>query len=158
MNRKWMWVCALIGAAILMPIGARVRAEDEKGKPELEKVMEQIDKVYKQIGRWVKDPKNNEKALAKLEDMQRLTVQAKGMTPAHAAKVPEAERAKFVKEYRAMMGNMLRQELDLEDQLLEGQNDKAAETVKTLKELEENGHKEFRPKKEGEGKKHDQGG
>jgi hypothetical protein len=61
--------------------------------------------------------------------------------------VSDADRPKHEADYRGMMVNLLRAELDLEEQLIDGKNDKAAETLKSIDELQDQGHKDFQPPK-----------
>lgn len=54
----------------------------------------------------------------------------------------------WLTDYQTIMSNLLRGELDLEEQLRNNQNDKAAETFKSLKGFEDEGHEEFRNKED----------
>jgi hypothetical protein len=127
-------------AAASQPVA---KAQDPKA---LEHEMEAVEKAYRALKRLVKDPKKTDAALAQVSAMQQHTLIAKDMVPAMAASKPEAERAQFIAKYRAAMGNVLKQELLLEEQILAGQTEKALETYESLKKLEADGHREFKPK------------
>jgi soluble cytochrome b562 len=151
-----IWTLSAAAAAIIMTGATLARAQEVQlpgqiptqtpPPPTLEKEMQAIEKPYKQLGRYVKDATKNQRSLSLIADMEQHTLVAKGMTPKIPKSVPEDQHAKYLSDYRAMMVNMVREELDLEEALIEGKNDKAAESIKALHDIEEQGHKEFKPK------------
>ena len=67
------------------------------------------------------------------------------MIPKTAATQPADSKEKFVADYRKMMNEVLKSEMDLEQQLIAGDNAKAADTVKQLRGMEKDGHKAYQP-------------
>ena len=103
---------------------------------------------YKLIRAQVADPTKNASTLAAVVDLEQHTLAAKGAVLRTAATMPTAEEQKAKQaDFQGDMVTLLRYELDLEDALLAGKNDKAVKAVADLHDLEGEGHKEFRPKK-----------
>jgi hypothetical protein len=101
-----VWVLfagVILAAAIAVRPPAALAAEDTP----LAKQMEQIQDAQKKLRKTVKDPAQNAASLEALTAMQQATVASKALVPARAAKVPEADRAKFVAAYRKEMVAML---------------------------------------------------
>jgi hypothetical protein len=158
--RVWMLVSTLAAAMALGPITSWTRADDaapKGGKSEsLEKDMSRMGRALRKLTAQVKDPAQNASSLALLAEMEKACIDAKDLTPALAATQPADKRANFISDYRAMMVNLLRDFLDLEELLVDGKNDKAPDAIKTIVEAMKEGHKEFRkPEKDEE---HEGGG
>lgn len=117
------------------------------GLVSLHREMESMGRSFKTLQKQITDPAQNASSLALLGDLQQHTVLAKNAAPPKMPTVSDAERPKHNADYRGMMLNLLRQELDLEEQLLDGKNDKAVETLKAMDVLQDQGHKDFQPKK-----------
>jgi hypothetical protein len=67
--------------------------------------------------------------------------------PPLVAALPAADQAARIVEYKKELGKLLRQELDLEEQLLDGNNAKAAETLAAMQATQQEGHRGFRPQR-----------
>lgn len=120
-------------------------AAEKKGDSELGKAMEDMGKALKAIKKNVKDPTKNEESLKLVAKCQQDALTSKGLLPAMLTKVPEADKAKTLAGYRKMMADTIAALCKLEGQLLDGKNDEAAETLKTLKTLEDDGHEKYNP-------------
>jgi hypothetical protein len=95
----------------------------------------------------VSDESKNASTLKAVMELEQHTLTAKSAVPHSATTMPTApENQQKLVDFQDMMANVLRQELDLEQQLRANQNDKAAATVDALKGLESQGHSEFRPR------------
>jgi soluble cytochrome b562 len=113
----------------------------------LEREMKAMSHDLKTIRGQVKDPTKNASTLAAVQDLEQHTIAAKSATPHVATTQPTpAANAAVKTDYQGDMINLLRHELDLEDALLTNDNDKAAKAADDLHDLEDQGHKEFRPK------------
>lgn len=117
----------------------------------LEREMSTMGRVFRRLQAQVKDKSQNEASLAAVAQFEQATLASKGAVPPAIAKLAEPERAKQLLEYRNMMVNLLQQALDLEEQLLAGDNTKAAATLVAMDEIQKQGHKEFRPAAGGRG-------
>src|SRR5260370_4065521 len=98
------------GAALTLPLASwsrRALADEPKEtkgtKSELRNQMEDMDDDFKKLKRTCRKAEQNEQSLKLLTAIQQRCVTCKELTPERAAKVPEADRAKFVKEYRREM-------------------------------------------------------
>lgn len=162
-RRAWLLstIPAVVALATTVTFITAARADDAKpagvehaeehhgpgGANPLHEAMEGMGKVFKAIKAQVSDPTKNESSLQLVEDLERRTLAAKAMTPRGATTRPTNEQPKYVADYRTDMANLLRVELELEEALLDNQNDKATEAVKTMGDMMAEGHKEFRPKR-----------
>jgi hypothetical protein len=155
-NRKWLLVIAVCGSvAVTVPAlhadddeGGGKTAAAPAGNVSMEKEMGAMSKALKIISKQVADPTKNSSTLAAVLDLEQHTVAAKGAALRTAATMPTAD-AKAAKQadFQGDMVTLLRHELDLEEDLLANENDKAVKAVADLHDLETQGHKEFRPKK-----------
>src|SRR4051794_34331441 len=96
------------GLGIQTARAAVAAAQDEKESKEkkvadldteLAKQMEVIDGGMKKLRRSLRKAESNKESLETIEKVHAAAVKSKDMVPARAAKVPEAERAKFVAAY-----------------------------------------------------------
>src|SRR4051812_15319264 len=135
----------LLGTTILFSFGAD--EPREAGKQDLHHNMEAMEKPFKQLGKQISDSSKNESSLQLVLQLQQLTLASKSQIPRKVDRMPATQQAEAKSDYRQMMVNLLRQELDLEEQLINGDNKKAAETVAAMDQLQKDGHAEFRPKR-----------
>jgi hypothetical protein len=127
--------------------GGGMRGQGGRGNApvNLEREMETMGRAFKRLQAQIKDKTQNESSLAQITIFEQSALACKGAVPPAVAKLGEQERAKQLHDYRNMMVNLLQQALDLEEQLLAGDNTKAADTLATMDEIQKQGHKEFRP-------------
>lgn len=112
--------------------------------PDLEHLMESMEKAQRAITRDVKEKNATESTLKAIADMQRDALAAKGAVPEAIAKLTGEAKTKALASYRGMMNNIVRQLLDLEDVVGEKKYAEAEEILTAIKEIEKQGHKEFR--------------
>ena len=158
MKRTKTGLMMLLGLAVLAGIPGGVAlglAQDETKQDEaktagakttdteLAKQMEIIDEGLKKLRRSLRKPDTNKESLETISQVQAAAVASKALTPAKAAKLPDAERQKFVAAYRKDMAAMIVQLLNMEIAVLEGNNDKAMEIHKKMKDIEDEGHKKY---------------
>lgn len=149
---------ALLGSSLVVPA---IRAADQQPEApqgpggrrhekhtELGDHMEKMGRAFRALGRQVKDASKNEDSL-KLVEIIRTNAQATvDLKPEKTKDVPEDEQAQFLANYQKSMKGFLADVDKLEAALKAGNNDQAAELVKTLKKDMDNGHKKFRKKKD----------
>jgi hypothetical protein len=111
----------------------------------LEREMSAMDRAFKALQGQIKDKTRNAASLTLVTQLQVATVNSKQAAPPMVNRAPEADRPKMAAEYRSMMLNLLREELDLEEELLKDDNAKAADTLASIDEIQKQGHKEYRP-------------
>jgi len=113
----------------------------------LERNMEGMERAFKKLQSQISDPAQNASSLELITQMQQQTLASKSQTPKLVSQLPEDQRVKQLAEYRMMMVSLLQQELELENHLLNNENDKAAESLKSIDQLQKDGHKDFRKDK-----------
>ena len=112
--------------------------------PNLGGDMRAMGQAFQKIVAQYKDPTQNDSTLTYLATFESNVALAKGVLPPTINAMPEADRPKATEQYRLDLRNLLRASLDLEDEILSGDIDKAAASVKTMQDLEKSGHAEFR--------------
>lgn len=156
LNRIWVrsgFVVAVMGLTVSPALLTSARAEEGKpatppaGADDLHHGMEAMGKTFKALKGQINDPTKNQSSLALVEELEKQTLAAKGMTPRGASTRPTDERAKYLADYRIDMANLLRGEIELEEALIDGKQDKVAEAFQSLVDQMTEGHKAFRPKR-----------
>jgi soluble cytochrome b562 len=121
--------------------------EDEKKvkdlDTELAKQMETIDEGMKKLRRSLRKPESNKESLEWIEKIEKAAAKSKDLVPARAAKVPEAERAKFVEAYKKDMDTFIKSVGEMKAAVKDGKNDQAQDIYKTLKTQEDKGHEKY---------------
>jgi hypothetical protein len=143
-------------AAFALPLASisrRAMAEEPKKeekvqKSELNNQMEDMDEIFKKLRRSIRKSDQNEQSLKLIQEIQTKAVACKDMVPTKAAKVPEADRAKFVTAYRKEMAAVIIDMCQMEQALLDGDNAKAQEIYKAIGEREDKDHDQFMQKDE----------
>ena len=133
-------VCSLLAA---LPATGVFTAEAVADDTELATQMEEMQAQLKKLRKTVKDPAQNKESLEILAKFQQATLASKSQTPAKAKNVPEAERAKFLAGYRKEMAMLLQHLLQIEVAIVDGDNAKAEELFKGLKQIEDDGHEKY---------------
>ena len=154
MNKKLISLTA--AALFAIPVAqfaarpaAAVAAEEKKvQKSELHEHMEDIDDLLKKLRKTCRKAESNEESLKLITDIQELMIKSKALIPTKAAKIPEADRAKFVTEYRKEMAATIMQFCEMERAILDGDNGKAQEIYKAIVEREDKDHDQFMQKDE----------
>jgi hypothetical protein len=124
-------------------------AQDDKEKKvpdldtELSKQMEVIDSGVKKLRRSLRKPESNKESLETIEKVHAAAVKCKDMTPAMAAKIPEADRAKWVENYKKDMATFIKTVEEMQAAVKDGKNDKALELHQSLKKQEDKGHEKY---------------
>ena len=138
--KKSLGVLLLSGLMLAVVPATHVRGADDTP---LAKAMEEMQDELKKLRKSIKSAGENAASLASLDKIQAATVASKGLVPAKAAKMPEAEKAKFVAAYRKDMAALLEHLCKIEVALVDGDNTKAEELFKGVKKLEDDGHEKY---------------
>jgi len=138
----------LLSAVLAFPLTFAVRAEGPK-KPaqeetELEGKMEKMGQAWKKLKRQVTDASKNADSLQLVATIRASAEEAVKLTPAKAADIPEAERAKFVADFRADMKEFLTELGKLDAALKADQNVEAAKLLAKIGAMQKAAHKEFK--------------
>lgn len=109
----------------------------------LEQNMKKLNGGLKRLRRDIKDATKNETSLATILDMENAIQACKAIDPPLAAKKAEADRPKFIAEYRKTLIGVEKDLLDVESALLDGDNAKAGESLKKVATAEDPAHEKF---------------
>ena len=140
----------ILGLAVLIALFASfaLHAQEPKKQPkeetELEGKMEKMGKAWKQLKRQVKDVSKNAESLELVATIRAASEEASKLTPAMAADIPAADRAKFVADYQAGVKKLIVELGKLEAALKADKNDEAVKLVADIGALQKAGHKEFK--------------
>lgn len=112
--------------------------------------MKSMGHAYKMIRSQVKDPTKNASTLAAVLNMEQHTLAAKSATPPVLGNdhPTAAEVAKTKAAFEVEMITLVRRELDLEVALLANDQSQAIKDAAALHSVQEQGHREFKPKDE----------
>jgi soluble cytochrome b562 len=143
-----MRISHLILAALLaLPLPFLMRAEQPKQPQEetaLEEKMDVMGAAFRKLKRQVGDAAQNAASLKLVAAMRTAAEEAVKLAPAKAADVPEAERPRFVADYRAKMSDLLVALEKLSQALQANNNDQAVRLVSEIGVMQKVGHKVFK--------------
>jgi hypothetical protein len=111
----------------------------------LEREMENMGRAFRRLQSTVKDKSQNAATLEAIQAFEAAAVASKSAVPPMVARMPEDQRQPQLAKYRQMMVNLLIEAVNLEDQILAGDNAKAAEHLAAMDDLQKRGHADFRP-------------
>jgi hypothetical protein len=126
-----------------------VRAEDAKkdDQTELGGHMEKIGGAWRAIKRQVADASKNEDTLKRLAVIKDNMNAALKLQPEKTADLPEADRAKFVANYKDSLKNEMALVAKVEAAVKAGDNAGAAKLVADVDQAQKDAHKEFKKAK-----------
>lgn len=134
----------VLAAVMALSFVAAPQARAADDSP-LAKAMDDMGAHYKAIKKIIKDPAKNEETLVLIDKSLAAALLSKQHMPKVVEKAPAAEKAKMIAGYRKMMAQVIAAYCKLEEQIVDGKNEEAAETLKSLKDLEEKGHEVYNP-------------
>jgi soluble cytochrome b562 len=106
--------------------------------------MQAMSKIFRLLQDQVGDTSRNASTRALAADMEWSTLSAKEAVPLGTLILPESEKTTLLDGYRRQFIKLMRQELDLEEQLLNNDNRAAAKTLAAMEDTENEGHEKFR--------------
>jgi hypothetical protein len=123
--------------------GGKGHGEKHEEHGPLEERMHAMEDAIRALRRSLRDPAKSADSLASLGKLQTDLIAAKSETPRMAAKVPDAERAKFVADYRREMLRMLELSIAVEKAVLDEKQEAALAAFEELRGLEDPAHARF---------------
>jgi len=123
------------------PCGAPAVADDDDTP--LVQEMEQLDAAMEFLKRSILDAAQDARSLEQVVIAEQACLASKQRTPRMAAGLPDAERARFVADYRRGMIALLAGLLELETALLDGDRERARAAWKKLDRMKDEGHDAF---------------
>jgi hypothetical protein len=106
--------------------------------------MQAMNRVFNLLKEQARDPSQNRSSIALVADLEWSTFSAKEAVPLRSAILPDEARRAMVDGYRRQFLKLLREELDLEEALLNNDNRAASALVAAIEVTENEGHDKFR--------------
>jgi len=106
--------------------------------------MQAMNRIFNLLREQAKDPAQNRSSLALVADLEWSTFSAKEAVPLRSMILTDAERKAMLDGYRRQFLKLMRQELDLEEALLNNDNRAAAALIAAIEVTENEGHDKFR--------------
>lgn len=146
-------ICAVAGVAALGTITASAQdagtreapAERRGGAMNLEGAMKLMERSYKAIARQIDDPGKDELTLRAISNLQSGAAASKAFLPHEVEEKSGDDRTAALAEYRKLLLETLKLAVQFEEELLAGKRDEARSTLQKIHQMEEDGHKKFRP-------------
>jgi hypothetical protein len=129
------------------PAPAAPAAAKEDDDTELGDKMDKVNGAYKKLRKLLPDATQNEASLAQVAIIHASAEDALKLTPAKAADLPEADRAKFVSDFQAEMKKFIGKVDDLAAALKANDNATAQKIFADMGQEEKDAHKQFRKQK-----------
>ncbi len=137
-------VLLLAAIAVASPAADERKGEQAEVVTELGEQMDRMSTAFRKLRRQAGDAASNESSLGYVATMRQAAEAALALTPAKAADVPEADRAKFSEGYRAQMNKLIAALGNLEAAFKAGDNATALKLVSELGALQKSGHREYK--------------
>lgn len=150
--RTSLLIATLALATFSLPLRAQPAPGPGAGAPakeetELDHKMEDMNGAFRKLRRQISDASSNASSLELVAKLRKASEESVALIPAKAARVPEADREKFVADYQAKMKEFIAEVDKLKTALEAGKNDEAAAILNKLNSLQKSGHREFRVQK-----------
>jgi cytochrome c556 len=141
--------CGALSAETTPPPAPAADAHAHDHTP-LEDQMSAMRGAFNKLRKQVADASLNASSLELATKLRAAAEKGVTETPARAAEVPEAERAKFVADYQAKMKEFVAEVQKLEAALKADNNTEAAAILANLGTMQKEGHKAYRVQKKKE--------
>jgi hypothetical protein len=138
-------VAGVVGFGLLFCQSRHALAEEKKPQTPMAKAMVQIDDGMKKLRRSLRNKDNNAQSLETIAKIEEAALVCKAMTPSRATTMPSDQQPAYLADFRKRMAAVLINMCNMETAVLDGDNAKAQEIYKQLKQQEEDGHDQFMP-------------
>ena len=137
-----MKLITLLATCSLLSLPAFLRAE-ESDSP-LEKQMQILARGMRQLSQQVVDPSKQQENITLLESLKKAAVDSKALDPRKTASVPQADRNKFLADYRTDLDELKDAFDQIKEAVKAGQYDKAKSLIATVNSIKKEGHGKFK--------------
>jgi len=132
----------LTALTLALTLTGHTARADEK-ETDLGKQMKIIAKSVKQLKGQIADAAQQQSSITLVETAKAAATEARKLTPAHAADIPEADRPKFITDYQTQIDVLIKDFTTIDDALHAGKYDDAQKTFADLGNVKKDGHKQF---------------
>ena len=105
--------------------------------------MERMNKAYKILKKQVADPSKKEANLEAISSLKKNAADSAGGVPEKIESIPQADRAKFIEQYKAAISELVGQIEKLEKALREDRFQDAQKELDEIGKLKREGHSAF---------------
>ena len=144
MKKRLLFLTAVFALALAPAVHAQSKDEPET---ELGSKMEKISSAWRVAKRQLPDSSKNQDTLAKLATVKEHMVASTTLEPDLTKTKPEAERAKFVADYKAKMKEEVKKIDEIIALVKAGKNEEAAKLVSVVDQDQKDAHKQFKKSK-----------
>jgi soluble cytochrome b562 len=137
-----MKLITLLATCSLLSLPAFLHAE-ESDSP-LEKQMQILARGMRQLSQQVVDPSKQQENITLLESLKKAAVDSKALDPRKTASVPQADRDKFLADYRTDLDELKDAFDQIKEAVKAGQYDKAKSLIATVNSIKKEGHGKFK--------------
>ncbi len=125
----------------LIPLMFSLRADEDTP---LEKQMQIMARSIKQLSGQIADPAKQQSIVTLMETLKQAASDAKGLDPRKAASVPQADRERFLADYRAQIDKLSAAFNQIEEAVSTGKYDQAKTLLSALGPIKKEGHTKFK--------------
>ncbi len=118
----------------------------EEPKTELANHMGSANRAMRQLRNQIGDAAKNAESAQLVASIRESIQSAHALTPARLAEIPDADKARFTREYQAQIQKTVESLNSLEAALKAGDNAKAQTLMADVGGLQKEGHKQFKGK------------
>jgi soluble cytochrome b562 len=137
-----MKLITLLATCSLLSLPAFLNAE-ESDSP-LEKQMQILARGMRQLSQQLADPSKQQENITLLESLKKTAVDSKALDPRKTASVPQADRDKFLADYRTDLDELKDAFDQIKEAVKAGQYDKAKSLIATVNSIKKEGHRKFK--------------
>lgn len=127
--------CCLIASAFSL------RADEDTP---LEKQMQIMARSMKQLSQQIADSTKQQESITLLETLKKAASDSKGLDPRKTVSIPQANREKFLTDYKAQMDKLSEAFNQIEEALKAGKYDQAKAQLATVGSINKEGHSKFK--------------
>ena len=127
--------CCLIASAFSL------RADEDTP---LEKQMQIMARSMKQLSQQIADSTKQQESITLLETLKKAASDSKGLDPRKTVSIPQANREKFLTDYKAQMDKLSEAFNQIEEALKAGKYDQAKAQLATVGSIKKEGHSKFK--------------
>jgi soluble cytochrome b562 len=133
--RTLLLTCCLIASVFSL------RADEDTP---LEKQMQIMARSMKQLSQQIADSTKQQESITLLETLKKAASDSKGLDPRKTASIPQANREKFLTDYKAQMDKLSEAFNQIEEALKAGKYDQAKAQLATVGSIKKEGHSKFK--------------
>jgi soluble cytochrome b562 len=130
----------LLASCLILSATALLAEQDTA----LEKQMQLLSRGMKQLSAQITDPARQQDTVTLIESLKQAAMTSKGLEPRKTSSIPQADREKFLSEYRAQIEKLSDAFDKIEDSVKAGKYDQAKSLMAAIGPIKKEGHSKFK--------------